>query len=95
MWLSMTFRPGPDLQETAVFRFELEGHPNRNHDVNVTGSQFQVGPALTGLAGARLRSDADAYLLFIYGRINSSSPRLQVEAKPGLMEQFEVWFKGL
>ncbi len=95
MWLGMTFRPGPAAENTTVFRFELEGHQNRNHDVNVTGSQFHVGPASATPADATLRCDADTYLLYIYGRIDSSSPRLKVQAEPALMEQFEVWFKGL
>ena len=95
MWLGMTFRPGPALQETAVFRFELEGYPNRNHDVSVTGDQFHVGPVSTGPADATLRCDGDAYLLYIYGRIDSSSPRLTLEAEPALMQRFEAWFKGL
>ena len=95
MWLGMTFRPGPAIPEAKVFRFELDGHPTRNHDVSVTGSQFHVGPASTGQADALLRCDADSYLLYIYGRIDSSSSRLRVAAEPALMAQFEAWFKGL
>lgn len=95
MWLGITFRPGPTIPEARIFRFELDGHSDRNHDVSVTGSQFHIGPASTRPADALLRCDGDTYLLYIYGRINSSSPRLTVEAEPALMRQFEVWFKGL
>lgn len=95
MWLDMTFRPGPTLPEPVVFRFELEDHPRRNHDVSVTGSQFQVVAGSTSPADALVRCNGDAYLLYLYGRITWSAPRLSVEAKPALMRQFEVWFKGL
>ena len=95
MWLGMTFRPGPDIPKARVFRFELDGHPSHSHDVNVTGSTFQVGPTSTTQADALLRCDGDSYLLYIYGRIDSSSPRLNIEAEPALMGQFEAWFKGL
>ena len=95
MWLGITFRPGPTIPAERIFRFELDGHSDRNHDVSVTGSQFHIGPASTGPADALLRCDGDTYLLYIYGRITSSSPRLKVQADPALMRQFEVWFKGL
>ena len=95
MWLGMTFRPGPAIPAPVVFRFELNGHPDRSHDVSVTGSHFQVSTGSTSAADALLRCDADAYLLYMYGRIDSSSPRLKVDADPALMRQFEVWFKGL
>ena len=95
MWLGMTFRPGTDIPEARVFRFELDDHPSHSHDVSVTGSKFQVGPASSRQADALLRCDGDSYLLYIYGRIDSTSLRLKIEAEPALMGQFEAWFKGL
>ena len=95
MWLGMTFRPGPEISAPVVFRFELDGHQDRNHDVSVSGSQFQVVTGSKSTADATLQCDGDAYLLYMYGRIGSSSPRLTVEAEPKLMVRFEAWFKGL
>ena len=95
MWLGMTFRPGQDIPEARVFRFELDGHPSHSHDISVMGSTFQVGPPSSRQADALLRCDGDSYLLYIYGRIDSTSPRLKIEAEPSLMGQFEAWFKGL
>lgn len=95
MWLGMTFRPGPKTAAPVVYGFDLSGLPERNHQVVVDGNSFQIRPNSEHTPDVVVRCSGDSYLLYMYGRITASSPRLTVEGDSSLMAQFETWFKGL
>ncbi len=95
MWLGMTFRPGPKAAAPVVYRFDLTGLGDRSHHVVVNGDSFQFDPNSESPPDVVVRCSGDSYLLYMYGRITASSPRLTVEGASKLMGQFEAWFKGL
>lgn len=98
-WLGMCFRPGPRLSETATFRFQVTGSAPLTLDLTCWGDEFEVPSSLTGVPGVTVTCNADAYLLYGYGRITArdgiASGRLSVQGDASLLDSFEVWFKGL
>ncbi len=95
MWLGMTFRPGPKVAAPLAYGFDLIGLPDRSHQVVVDGDSFQIRSNSELQPDVVVRCSGDSYLLYMYGRITASSPRLTVEGDPRLMGKFEAWFKGL
>ena len=98
-WLDMSFRPGTKLASPVVYRFQVVGTAPSRHDVVVQGDAFHVAPESKSRANVTVRSDSETYLLFLYGRLGANAAaaagRLTIEGDPGLVKQFEQWFKGL
>ena len=71
-WLNACFVP-LSSNESARFRFEVSGAASLSEDVALEGAGFRIEPAGNEPADVTFRSNASAYVLLIYGRLDISS----------------------
>ena len=83
-WLNACFVPLSD-HESARFRFEVAGPVPVSEDVVLEGNGFRIEPAGDTPADVTFRSNASAYVLLIYGRLDISSgstpAQLEIDAR--------------
>ena len=101
-WLGMCFRPGPGLDESIVYRFELSGVPSgatADLVITVAGDRFDFSPGASADSVVSVSCAATDYLLLTYGRRSAAegvaSGKLRVEGDGSLLDRFEEWFKGV
>ena len=96
-WLNACFVPLSD-SESARFRFEVSGVASVNEDVVLEGNGFRIEPAGDTPADVTFRSNASAYVLLIYGRLDISSgstlAQLEIDGPLEKALLFTESFKG-
>ena len=84
--------------ESARFRFEVSGVASVNEDVVLEGNGFRIEPAGDTPADVTFRSNASAYVLLIYGRLDISSgstlAQLEIDGPLEKALLFTESFKG-
>ena len=98
-WLSGTFRPGVHLSEPIRYVFHLDGLGITVADINCYGDTFEINEDFPNIPDCEIYCDPESYILFIYGRIDITTPEFSANMKVigdlDLMNQFEERFKGL
>ena len=98
-WLSGTFRPGVHLSEPIRYVFHLDGLGITVSDINCYGDTFEINEDFPNIPDCEIYCDPESYILFIYGRIDITTPEffanMKVIGDLDLMNQFEERFKGL
>ncbi len=96
-WLNACFVPLSD-SESARFRFEVSSVASVNEDVVLEGNGFRIEPAGDTPADVTFRSNASAYVLLIYGRLDISSgstlAQLEIDGPLEKALLFTESFKG-
>lgn len=98
-WLAMCFRPGPRLEASAVYRFDIGANQSPKFVVTVEGDRFGFFNESGPQADLVVSCEAGEFLLFTYGRRSAEeglrSGKLRAVGDITLLYSFEKWFKGL
>ncbi len=98
-WLAMCFRPGEKLETPVVYEFDLAAPGETAIVVRVHGDSFDMPPEDAAMERWTVCGEAQAFLLFIYGRITGreavAANKFAITGDPGLLDRFEAWFRGV
>ena len=96
-WLRSDSKATAELDTPVIYRFELDGPEKVSYDVAVSGGDIIAGPSDDRKADVTFRCDADAYILFVLGRLPFNRSvrrgRLSFEGDEGLASKFTSWFR--
>ena len=98
-WLAMCFRPGERLETPVVYEFDLAPPHETSIIIRVNGDSFDMPSEDEAPERWTVCGEAPAFLLFIYGRITGreaiAANEFAITGDPGLLDQFEAWFRGV
>lgn len=98
-WLAGTFRPDLHLSEPIKYAFHLDGSGVSVTNINCYGDTFEIIQDFPDTPDCEIYCDLESYVLFIYGRIGTTtllfSENMKVFGDLDLMKRFEQWFKSL
>ena len=98
-WLSGTFRPDLHLSEPIKYSFHLEGSGVSATNINCYGDTFEIKQDFPDRPHCEIYCDLESYVLFIYGRIGTTTSlfagNMKVFGDLDLMKRFEEWFRSL
>ena len=99
-WLRMCFRPGEKLETPVVYEFDIAPPHAVSITLRINGDSFDV-LSCREIPEERwtICAEADAFLLFIYGRITGreavAANQFAITGDPAQLDQFESWFRGV
>ena len=97
--LRWAFWPGPQLDRSVRYRFDVKSPVPVTADIVVEGDKFRYDESIQGMADVTFRCHTHIFALLMYGRMPASEAmaagHLAVEGDSELAVQFSQWFKGI
>src|SRR5262245_60982017 len=98
-WLSITFRPVPQLSAPIRYRFDVPGPAPVQQDVLVSQDGFRSEPVTDRKADVTFRCTTGDYLLLVFGRLSVEQAvdtgRLEIAGNRQQASLFTTLFQGI